>query len=86
MSKLPKELEVISFKVDADLAKLIKGIDNRSEFIRAAILQALDDVCPFCQGSGVLDAHRKKHWQQLKRQHKTKECEECHQPLLVCEH
>lgn len=79
-----KDLEVITFKVDKDLVRLLKRIPNRSEFIRAAVLEALDNVCPFCRGSGVLTPHRKKHWNELSKHHATKECKECHEDVLVC--
>ena len=85
MPKL-KDVEVITFKVDPALAKLMRGIGNRSEFIRTAILGALEDVCPFCRGSGVLTPHRKKHWKELAGHHGLKECKECHEDVLVCEH
>ncbi len=81
-----KDVEVITFKVDQSLATMMRGIENRSEFIRAAILQAMDNVCPFCRGSGVLTAHRKKHWDDLTKQHDLKECKECHDQVLVCAH
>ncbi len=80
----PKGVEVITFKVDPSLSKLMRGIENRSEFIRTAILEALDNVCPFCRGSGVLTEHRKKHWNELAKHHDVKECKECHDQVLVC--
>lgn len=82
----PKDIEVITFKVDQSLAKLMRGIENRSEFIRAAILQAMDNVCPFCRGSGVLTPHRKKHWDELSKHHDMKECKECESDVFVCNH
>ena len=81
-----KGVEVITFKVDQSLAKLMRGIANRSEFIRSAILGALDNICPFCRGSGVLTEHRKKHWNDLNKHHGMKECKECHEDVLVCAH
>ena len=80
----PKTVEVLTFKVEKDLAKLLKGMPNRSEFIRAAILEALDNICPLCRGSGVLTPHRKKHWNELTRNHLLKECKECQSDILVC--
>ncbi len=79
-------VEVITFKVDRDLMKLMKGIRNRSEFIRAAILESLDNVCTFCRCSGVLTPHRKKHWNELNKHHNKKECKDCHEDVLVCSH
>jgi hypothetical protein len=78
--------EVITFKADRDLMKLLKGIRNRSEFIRTAILGALDNVCPVCHGSGVLTPHSKQHWNDLARHHNVKECKDCHEDILVCAH
>jgi hypothetical protein len=86
MAKTTKNVEVITFKVDPALAKLMRGITNRSEFIRTAILGALDNVCPFCRGSGVLTEHRKKHWDELNKSHNMKECRECHEEVMVCSH
>lgn len=79
-----KDVEVLTFKVDKELVKLLKGMSNRSEFIRAAILAALENGCPFCHGTGVLTPHRKKHWQDLAKHHALKECKECHENVLVC--
>ena len=81
-----KGVEVITFKADRDLMKLLKGIRNRSEFIRTAVLEALDNACPFCRGTGVLTTHRKKHWKDLAGHHPVKECRECHEEVLVCGH
>ncbi len=81
-----KGVEVITFKADKDLMKLLKGIRNRSEFIRTAVLEALDNACPFCRGTGVLTTHRKKHWKDLAGHHSAKECRECHEEVLVCTH
>ncbi len=81
-----KGVEVLTFKAEKDLVKLLKGLPNRSEFIRAAILQAVDHLCPFCRGAGILTPHRKKHWQELVKHHKLKECEGCDDQVLVCSH
>ena len=81
-----RDVEVITFKADKDLMKLLKGIRNRSEFIRTAVLEALDNACPFCRGTGVLTTHRKKHWKDLAGHHPLKECRECHEEVLVCAH
>lgn len=53
--------------------------------IRSSILAALDHVCPFCRGTGVLTPQRKKHWNELMRHHKIKECGECHEEFFVCQ-
>jgi hypothetical protein len=81
-----KDVEVITFKADKDLMKLLRGIRNRSEFIRTAVLDALNNACPVCRGTGVLTPHQKKHWDELAGHHGTKECKECHEEVLVCGH
>ena len=57
---------------------------NRSEFIRAAILAALDSVCPVCSGTGVLSPRQRHHWEAFSRTHALETCTECHEARLVC--
>ena len=45
---------IITFKVDESLAGAMQGLPNRSEFIRSAILGALENTCPTCKGTGML--------------------------------
>ncbi len=75
--------EVITFKVDASLAGAMKGIPNRSQFIRGAILAALDSVCPVCMGTGVLTIHQRRHWDDFAHQHRFEECPDCHVKHLI---
>jgi hypothetical protein len=79
----PKEA-IITFKVDAALAIAMKGVANRSEFIRSALLAALDSVCPLCSGSGVLTPNQMRHWQEFAASHVFEECRDCHEIRLVC--
>jgi len=76
--------EIITFKVDAHLLELMKGIHNRSEFIRTAILAALENACPLCKGAGVLTPKQKEHWDAFAAGHSVQECEECHELRIVC--
>jgi len=81
-----KHLEcVITFKADATLMAAMKRIPNRSEFIRAAILAALDSHCPLCGGTGVLTPRQKTHWEIFAKHHLLRECQDCHEVHLVCE-
>jgi len=48
--------ETISFKADAELARVLKSLRNRSDFIRQAIRHAVYEVCPLCHGTGYLKA------------------------------
>jgi hypothetical protein len=80
----PKKQEIITFKVDEALRRALQGVQNRSEFIRAAILAALDSVCPLCKGSGILTPDQRKHWDTFSKNHPLKQCEDCHAVHLVC--
>ena len=62
----------------------MQGIQNRSEFIRAAILAALDSVCPLCKGSGILTPDQRRHWESFAKTHSLEECGDCHAVHLVC--
>jgi hypothetical protein len=76
--------EIITFKVDRSLLEVLKDLPNRSEFIRQAILNALDNACPLCRGTGSLTPNQKKHWQRFSRSHSLEECEDCHEIHLIC--
>lgn len=76
--------EIITFKADEPLCRAMRGIPNRSEFIRAAILSALNSVCPLCKGTGILTPDQRKHWAEFSEHHAVEECEDCHAVHLVC--
>lgn len=76
--------EVITFKADPSLLDAMKGIPNRSEFIRAAVLAALGSVCPVCGGTGILTPQQQTHWKRFASEHVLRECEDCHEMHLVC--
>ena len=77
--------EVITFKVDEALSNAMKGIENRSEFIRSALLSALDSTCPLCKGAGVLTPLQKAHWKDFARDHTVLRCHECQALHLRCD-
>lgn len=79
-----KGKEVITFKVDAALANAMRGIPNRSEFIRNAVLAAMENVCPLCLGTGILSADQRRHWEAFAESHSVQECRECHGMHIVC--
>jgi hypothetical protein len=78
-----KEL-IITFKADAALAEALRGVPNRSEFIRSAILAALQNSCPLCRGTGILTPQQKKHWDAFARAHRLETCDDCDAFHLVC--
>lgn len=76
--------EMISFKVNESLRQAMSGISNRSDFIRNAVVAALESACPLCKGTGVLSAQQKQHWDTFAEDHTVKECRQCHEFHLVC--
>ena len=85
MSDAKLKESVITFKADTSLMEALRHIPNRSEFIRSAILSALDNYCPLCRGTGVLTPNQKRHWEEFTRHHTLRECDDCHEVRLVCE-
>ncbi|MBN1797362.1 MAG: CopG family transcriptional regulator [Spirochaetales bacterium] len=85
MSEIKKQ-EVITFKVSGSVAKILKSIPNRSEFIRSAVLNALENSCPLCKGMGTFTPAQLEHWKKFSRRHSLEECQDCHSLHLVCEH
>jgi hypothetical protein len=79
-----RKAEIVTFKADAALADAMKLMPNRSEFIRGAILAALDNICPLCHGTGLLTAGQKNHWNEFAARHSVEQCNECHETYLVC--
>jgi hypothetical protein len=80
-----KKNDVVTFKVDEPLRRAMRGISNRSEFIRAAVLSALESVCPLCKGTGILTPDQRRHWNNFAKNHFLAECADCHAVHLVCD-
>ncbi len=76
--------EMITFKVNETLREAMSGIPNRSDFIRNAVVAALESSCPLCQGTGVLSVKQKQHWDSFAEDHSVRECRQCHEFHLVC--
>ena len=79
-----RKSEIVTFKVDENLLEAMSGVGNRSAFIRAAILSALENRCPLCQGEGVLSPSQMRHWRDFEGDHALEECEHCRELRLVC--
>ena len=77
--------EIVSFKVDGSLAEVIQRLPNKSEFIRQAILSALANTCPLCQGTGSLSPEQKRHWEAFASHHVIEQCNDCHAVHIHCQ-
>jgi hypothetical protein len=75
---------IVTFKADDSLLDALQGVENRSEFIRAALLSALENICPLCKGRGILTPNQKQHWKAFTTDHGLEECDDCHEFHLVC--
>lgn len=80
-----EKLDIITFKVPESLREAMKGIPNRSEFIRAAVVAALDSICPLCKGTGVIMPNQRPHWDLFVAEHHFEECETCNAVHVVCD-
>jgi len=76
--------ETITFKADKALSEAMHGVPNRSEFIRGAILHALENTCPLCRGTGMLTSDQRRHWRTFTTHHDVVECSDCRAMHLVC--
>jgi hypothetical protein len=77
--------DLITFKVEHSLAEQIDRLPNKSEFIRKALLRALSDTCPLCQGRGVLSLEQAEHWKRFTAHHSVETCSDCRAVYLSCE-
>lgn len=77
--------ELVSFKVDAELADMLRRMPNKSQFIRKAVLQALDHECPVCQGTGILSPEAMEHWKEFTQHHHVVDCDSCGATYLTCD-
>ena len=84
MASTAARQEIVTFKADKSLLDALVGIPNRSEFIRTAVLAALDNLCPLCRGRGALTPNQKNHWTAFAADHGLAECGDCHELHLVC--
>ena len=79
-----KKQGVVTFKVDDALFEIIRDMPNRSEFIRNALLEALGNICPLCNGTGILTTNQRQHWEEFCADHAVETCSECSERRLVC--
>ena len=86
MSLSTQKEEIITFKVDSELAQALSEVSNRSAFIRDAIRLVLGGRCPVCRGTGTLTPAQLSHWQEFSTHHRVETCDQCTEPRLVCDH
>lgn len=78
--------QTVTFKVDSKLYKQLNRIPNRSEFIRNSLFKALNNICPLCNGTGILNSCQQGHWDEFSKNHHLSQCDNCHSVYLSCQH
>lgn len=68
---------VMTFKVEPELATLLRDQSNTSEFIRNAVREKIGHVCPLCQGAGRVTSLQKLSAQRLLQTHEQVQCSRC---------
>ena len=48
----------VTFRLPSDLADDLRELPNQTQFVEAALREALGVACPLCQGSGRLQSRR----------------------------
>ncbi len=80
-----KKEEIVTFKADPSLLEELNKLPNKSEFIRRALLRALGNECPLCNGTGILTPNQLKHWQEFQDHHHAIKCSSCNEVHLTCD-
>ena len=80
-----KKVEIITFKADKALVTRLNSIPNKSEYIRNAVLTAMSNTCPLCQGTGILSESQQQHWDSFSNVHKMVRCGKCNDLHISCE-
>ena len=79
-----KKSAVITFKAEDELLAALEKVPNKSQFIRAAMLNALEETCPLCGGAGFLNERQLKHWKSFEREHLIHRCGRCDGLEIEC--
>ncbi|MBO4631635.1 MAG: CopG family transcriptional regulator [Lentisphaeria bacterium] len=79
-----KKSAVITFKAEDELLSALEKVPNKSQFIRAAVLNALAETCPLCGGAGFLNERQLKHWKSFERAHRIHRCGRCDGLEIKC--
>ncbi len=83
MSRKAPKTEVVAFKVEAELAKILESLPNKSAFIRRSIIAQLCMACPLCQGTGMVPKGLHDHYAEAIGKLNLKHCEGCGDEVKV---
>ncbi len=81
---MTEKTEVISFKADEELAAMLRNMPNRSDFIRNAVLEYMQNTCPLCSGTGLISISQREHWEKFIKTHTVEKCRDCNELYIRC--
>ena len=67
----------MTFKVEPELAELLRKESNTSEFIRQAVRDRIGNICPLCLGGGRVTSLQHLAAQKLLTTHEEVRCGKC---------
>jgi len=77
MARKPPKTQIVAFKVEEELAEFLNKLQNKSAFIRKAIIAQLGMACPLCQGSGTVPRGLHEHYAPVLAKNNQRRCDKC---------
>jgi len=68
---------IVTFKVEEELAGFLDSMPNKSDFIRKALLSALMEPCPVCDGKGSVPRSLRADLRKIFERHDFVPCSYC---------
>lgn len=75
--------EIVAFKVEEELATFLNKLQNKSAFIRKAIIAQLGMACPLCEGSGTVPRGLHNHYAPVIAKNNTRKCDKCREKVTL---
>lgn len=83
MARKAQKTKIVAFKVEEDLAEFLDKLNNKSDFIRKAILAQFSMACPLCAGSGVVARGIHDHYKPVIAEQNHHPCSRCAQEVTL---
>lgn len=77
MARRPQKNQIVTFKIEEELATFLNKLQNKSAFIRKAVIAQLGMACPLCQGGGVVPRGLHDHYAPILEKHNSRKCDQC---------
>lgn len=83
MARKAQKTKIVAFKVEEELAEFLDKLNNKSDFIRKAILAQFSMACPLCAGTGVVARGIHDHYKTVIADHNHHPCSRCDTQVLL---